>query len=710
MSAGGAAADRRRPKRNSMELDASLRFLPGAGPARARLLAKLELHTLGDLLEHYPRAYLDRTRLTPLGQLRPGEEATAVGTIRSMALRRTRGGRRNVHLLLEDESGIVECIWFNQPFLERVFRRGARLLVAGRVDWYRRLQFKNPEYELLGEAQESLDDSPASAPGIVPVYPLTAGISQKMMRKLVRSALQAAEGTLGEFLPAVLIGERGLLDWPAAQQEIHFPSSHARLAAARRRIGFQELFDLQMLLAISRRRQQQPRTARPLDPPGALWQRLVDALPFQLTAAQQRAIERIRGDLRCDHPMHLLLEGDVGCGKTLVALAAALLAIEAGVQVAFMAPTEILALQHAETFSRLCGPLGVRVACLRGSLPAASARRLRAEIASGAIRLAVGTHALIQQQVAFAELGLVVVDEQHRFGVLQRARLLGKGRTPHALIMTATPIPRTLALTLFGDLDLTVIDEKPPGRHPPRSRLVPAARYAAMLEFIAAQLESGAQAYFVCPLIAASEELDLRAASELFERLTGDGPLRRFRAALLHGRMKSEEKERVMRAFAAGDLDYLVTTTVIEVGVDVPNASLMIVEHPERYGLSQLHQLRGRVGRGRQPAHFFMVAGRGAGREARERLRILVREEDGFRIAEEDLRLRGPGEFFGVRQSGLPPLRVADPVGDPQLLEEARASALRLAAAEPLATLRGTPLWRRLQRRFGERIRLYAVG
>jgi ATP-dependent DNA helicase RecG len=337
-------------------------------------------------------------------------------------------------------------------------------------------------------------------------------------------------------------------------------------------------------------------------------------------------------------------------------------------------------------------------------------RALRSALAAGGIQIALGTHALIQEGVVFHSLGLVIVDEQHRFGVLQRAHLLGKGRTPHALVMSATPIPRTLALTLFGDLDLTVIDEKPPGRVAPKTHLLPEGRYAAMLDYIAGELDRGAQAYFVCPLVEASEELDLKAATELHERLQHEERLAGHRGGLLHGRMKSEEKDRVMRAFAAGEFRYLVSTTVIEVGVDVPNASLMVIEHPERFGLSQLHQLRGRVGRGRQPAHVFLVRRKGIGPDAARRLAVMVGESDGFKIAEEDLRQRGPGDFFGVRQSGLPPLKVADPIGDPGLLESARRDAFDLVAAEGLAALAAGPLWRRLEMRFGDRMKLYAVG
>ncbi len=711
------------------ELSTALRYLKGAGPARAQVLERLELRTLGDLLEHYPRGYLDRTHVTPLGRLAPGPDVTAGGTVRSVSVRRARG-RQDLHAILEDATGHVECVWFNQPYLAQRLKRGTRLLVSGRVEFFRGLRFSNPEMEILDAPEESNSEpdpslgqdgsespprAPAQgispgAPGIVPVYPLTAGISQRMLRRLVRQALQTCESALREFMPAELLQRHQLLAWREAHWQIHFPDSAERLRAARRRIGFQELFDLQLLLAIARSERARPASARPLCGSGEVLTALRGLLPFTLTAAQERAVTQIRADLARDCPMQRLLEGDVGSGKTLVAIASALLAVEAGAQVAFMAPTEILAAQHARTLAQYGSPLGVRSALLVGGLAARHAREIREQVQAGEIDVLIGTHALIQESVAFRALGLVIVDEQHRFGVEQRARLLGKGAAPHALIMTATPIPRTLALALFGDLDLTVLDEKPPGRVPPRTHRVPSHRYADLLGFVARALSTGAQAYFVCPMIAASEDSDLRAAEELHARLQADPVLGRFRGALLHGRMKAEEKAAVMQAFSSREVAFLVSTTVIEVGVDVPNASLMVIEHPERYGLSQLHQLRGRVGRGRQPAHLFLIQRRGVGPEARQRLEILVREDDGFRIAEEDLRQRGPGDFFGVRQSGLPPLKVADPIREPRLLEDAREAAFGWAAAAQSAELRRGPLWSRLAERFGERLRLYGIG
>jgi ATP-dependent DNA helicase RecG len=687
----------------------SLRYLKGAGPARAAQLARLGLETCGDLLEHYPRAYIDRSNPTPLAQLQAGREVTAIGTLRTIALRRLRGGRQQVRAILEDETGRVECVWFNQPYLMQRLARGVRLIVSGRVEFFRRLQFTNPEFELLGADGEASGEE-AGAPGIVPVYPLTAGISQRMMRRLTRQVLELMAGELEEFLPEAIRARRELPEWARACREIHFPPSPAALAAARRRIAFQELFDLQLLLAVSRALFERPRTARPLAGPGRLLAALRATLPFAPTAAQERALEEVRADLARDCPMHRLLEGDVGSGKTLVALGAALIAVEAGAQVALMAPTEILAAQHAATFAQLAEGLEISVAQLTGGMAPREAQAVREAVAAGRVDIVIGTHALFQATVAFRDLGLVIVDEQHRFGVLQRARLLEKGLQPHGLIMSATPIPRTLAMSLFGDLDISLLDEKPPGRQPPKTHLVDVERYGEMLAFLAEQLAAGAQVYFVAPMISASEDSDLKAAEDLFGRLSGEEPLRRFAGGLLHGRMRGEEKEAVMRAFAAGELRFLVATTVIEVGVDVPNASLMVIEHPERYGLSQLHQLRGRIGRGRRPAHCFLIRHPETGGPAHERLQVLVREDDGFRIAEEDLRQRGPGDFFGVRQSGLPPLKVADPVAQPELLAAAREEALALVRARGVDPLRRTPLWRRLTVRLGAGLELYGVG
>jgi ATP-dependent DNA helicase RecG len=715
------------------DLGTSLRYLKGAGPARAQVLARLQLETLADLLEHYPRAYLDRASITPLARVQPGPQVTASGWVRSLAARRSRSGRRDLHLILEDETGRVECVWFSQGYLAQRLRRGMRLVLSGRVDFHRRLRFTNPEFEILEASEASQEASPenggpldsrgsslavqggpapppALGPGIVPVYPLTAGISQRMMRTLVRRAVAVAQDELQEFLPPGILERRSLAPWKTACADIHFPPSQAALAAARRRIAFQEFFDLQLLLALSKRRHERPHSARALAGEGRLLAALLERLPFRPTRAQERAIAEIRGDLARDRPMQRLLEGDVGSGKTLVALAAALTAVEAGAQVALMAPTEILAAQHAGNFARFLEPLGIRSALLSGGKPAREARAVRAALRAGEIPIAVGTQALFQESVDFRALALVIVDEQHRFGVLQRANLIEKGGTPHALIMSATPIPRTLALTLFGDLDISVLDEKPPGRRPPQTHLVPVERYGEMLAYLARELAGGAQAFFVAPMIEASAELDLRAAEELYARLTTSGPLASFRGGLLHGRMKSEEKDTAMRAFAGGELAFLVATTVIEVGVDVPAASLMVIEHPERYGLSQLHQLRGRIGRGRQLAHLFLIRHRDIGEEARSRMQVLVREQDGFRIAEEDLRQRGPGDIFGVRQSGLPPLKLADPVGQPQLLAEAREDAFRLVAVAAEDELRRSQLWRRLEARLGEGLRLYDIG
>lgn len=706
-----------------MDLATPLQYIKGAGPRRAVRLAGMGLVTAGDLIEHYPRSYIDRSRLTPLGSLSPGSEATSLGTVRSITLRRTRGRRQNVHVLLEDSTGLVECVWFNQPFLQKVIHRETRLIVSGRVELFGRLQFKNPEFEIVeksGAVADGAGNGTAGteaeggdntvAPGIVPVYSLTAGISQKIMRQLVSAAVSDGMDQVREFMPADLLRRRELIAWPDAHREIHRPASSEALAKARQRIAYQELFDLQLLLAVSRRYHRRPHSAPTLAGENRLYARMIESLPFQLTGAQVKAIGRIHADLAADVPMHRLLEGDVGSGKTLVALAGALMAVEAGYQVALMAPTEILATQHGATFAKFCGELGVRAELLLGGMPTGQAKTIRAELAAGEIQIVIGTHALIQTAVEFKALGFVIVDEQHRFGVMQRARLLAKGKTPHMLIMTATPIPRTLALTLFGDLDLSVLDEKPAGRVPPKSHLVGEERYEEMLQFIGREIRSGAQCYFVCPLIDTSEKLDLKAATDLYHRLSAHAVLAGLPGALLHGRMKSEEKAAVMSAFVSGKAKYLVSTTVIEVGVDVGNASLMVIEHPERFGLSQLHQLRGRIGRGRQPAFLFMIRRSGVGDEARERMQIMVNESDGFRIAEADLRHRGPGDFFGVQQSGLPALKVADPVLNPQQLAMAREDAFALAAGYDLMELAGTPLWGRLKARFGERMKLYEVG
>ncbi len=701
-----------------MRLADPVQFVPGVGPQRAERLARLEISSVGELLGHLPRSYVDRTRVRPLADLLPGIEATCVATVTSIVSQRVRGGLSLVRATLSDESASATAVWFNQPFLIRQLKAGTRLLLHGKVRLVAaaaRLELQAPEYEVLppGGVAEAL-----SGGRLVPVYPSTQGISQKGLRRAIHEALEKA--VIEDALPEALAAQIGGPSLALAYRHAHFPEDEAQAEAARRRIAFDELFWLQLALGLVKNRQGEtpgPTPARDGDPPpsshprGSLTDRFRSALPFTLTPAQERAVTEISADIERSTPMNRLLQGDVGSGKTVVAALAALRAIECGFQLAYLAPTEVLAAQQAASFRSWFEPLGLKSGLLLGRTRAGERRPLLERLVSGELAALIGTHALLEGPVEFARLGLVVVDEQHRFGVRQRARLREKGRSPHTLVMSATPIPRTLAMTLYGDLDLTVLDEMPPGRTPPTGRLVPEARRGDLLRWTGAQLAQGRRAYFVYPLVEESEELEMRAATQMAAELALLPGFREGGVALLHGRLAGEEKEQILGRFRRGEVRCLVATTVIEVGVDVPEATILVIEHPERFGLSQLHQLRGRIGRGGGESHFFMVVGRGVGRESMERLRILLRETSGFRVAEEDLRLRGPGELMGTAQHGLPTLRAADLTRDQDLLQLAHRKAGELLRLDPGLNRPEQGLVRaRLLELHGQRLPLVDVG
>ncbi len=658
-------------------LRAPVQYLKGVGPARAAALARLGISTVGDLLLHLPRRHQDRSRLTPLRELTQCSEATVQATVAAVSRFRPRRGLVVVKAALTDDSGLAYAVWFNQPYLKEQLRRGMRALFFGRVE--RRggeITLQSPEFEPLdGSAEETWHTG-----RLVPIYPATEGLSQRVLRTLVRTALTLHAAEAEEILPRELRTAHGLPPLPEALWSAHFPETVEAQQAARRRLAFEELLVLQLGLAL--RRRQTARLARPFQyAPGTLVDRFIAALPFPLTAAQQRAISQIAAEMRGPHPLSRLLQGDVGSGKTVVAVAAMLLCVQGGCQAALMAPTEILAEQHYLTVRRLVGDLGVRVVLLTGGRGAAQRTQVRQAVRSGAAEVVVGTHALIEDEVTFARLGLVVVDEQHRFGVMQRARLRRKGFAPDVLVMTATPIPRTLALTLYGDLDVTVLDQLPPGRRPVATYWRQAAARPKVYAFVRQQIAEGRQAYVVCPLIEDSEKLQARAASQLAEELRREF-FPGLTVGLLHGRMSADEKDRVMDAMRRGKIHVLVATTVIEVGIDIPNASVMVIEDADRFGLAQLHQLRGRVGRGVHRSYCILIASPTT-EEGRRRMEVMVATTDGFRIAQEDLRLRGPGELLGTRQHGLPDLLVADLQADLPLIEEAREAAAEIVRRDP---------------------------
>jgi len=657
----------------------ALADLQGVGPQRAKLLAKLDLVTIEDaLVRHLPLRHEDRSQVIPLGRITVGEARTCAGTIAGISPPPRGRGRMPLVVTIRDASGFLNCAWFNQPYLARVLKRGQRLIVHGKVQPYGRgpLQMLVKDFELV----EDEEDEPLHAGRLVPVYPLTEGLTQRPLRRLMKRLVDGWADRLEDPLPERVRAARGLVSLPQAIAAAHFPETEAEQAAARRRLVFDDFFLLEIGLAIRRQREGR-RRGLAMNPSGSLVRRLRASLPYALTSAQERVWSEIRTDMAAPYPMSRLLQGDVGSGKTVVAALAALTAIEAGYQAAIMAPTEILAEQHLMTLGRLLEPLGVRRVLLTSAVKGKARLEAAAAVESGEAGCVIGTHALVQGAVAFKRLGLAVIDEQHRFGVAHRAALRGKGESPDVLVMTATPIPRTLALTLYGDLDVSVLDELPPGRRPIATFSRGGSKRRQIYDFLRAQILEGRQVYVVYPLVEESEASDLRAATEMAERLQRESfPDRRV--GLLHGRLGFADKERVMREFKDGAIDILVSTTVIEVGIDVPNASVMLVEHAERFGLSQLHQLRGRVGRGPWKSYCILIAG-STSEDARRRLEAMTSTNDGFRIAEADLELRGPGDFFGTRQSGLPEFRVADLLRDGAMLEEARREAFALVHADP---------------------------
>jgi ATP-dependent DNA helicase RecG len=656
-----------------------LEALPGVGPQRAKLLAKLGLVTIEDALgQHLPSRHEDRSQILPLGRLTVGEARTCAGTIAGISPPPRGRPRMPLTVMIRDASGFLRCVWFNQPYLARVFKRGQYLIVHGKVQPYGRgpLQMQVKDYELV----EDEEDETLHTGRLVPVYPATEGLTQRPLRRLMKRLVDGWADTIEDPLPATVREKLGLLPLGQAIRGAHFPDTDASQSLARGRLVFDDFFLLEIGLALRRHREGR-RRGLAMNPRGDLAQRLLAGLPYTLTAAQERVRREIKMDMAEPYPMNRLLQGDVGSGKTVVAALAMVTAIEAGYQAALMAPTEILAEQHMMTLQALLEPLGARVVLLTSAVKGKARQAAVEAVESGAAACAVGTHALVQGGVAFKRLGLAVIDEQHRFGVGHRAALRGKAESPDVLVMTATPIPRTLALTLYGDLDVSVLDELPPGRKPVRTEAREEKARQKIYAFLRDEMTAGRQVYVVCPLVEESEVSDLRAATEMAERLQGQVFPER-RVGLIHGRLGFLEKERVMREFKEGALHVLVATTVIEVGIDVPNASVMLVEHAERFGLSQLHQLRGRVGRGPFKSFCILLAG-AAGEDGQRRIEAMTETNDGFKIAEVDLALRGPGEFFGTRQSGLPEFRVADLLRDGAVLETARREAFAVVQADP---------------------------
>jgi len=700
-------------------LTQSIQFLKGVGPARAQMLRRLGIETIGDALALLPRRYDDRTNLKPIRSLQVGTQETFEGTILVSGSSRTRRARRLYEMIVGDATGTMRCLWFqfHEAYMRQRYRTGQRVIVTGevRINAYsgQRKEVHHPDLELI-EADER---EPLHTGRMVPVYPATEGLHQKTLRTVIKRIVDEYAHQVEDCLPPALRERLHLMEASQALREVHFPSADADLEAlnhwsseAHRRLVFEEFFLLELGLALRQRDTTIEERRVAYRGTGVLADQLRTQLAFKLTTAQEHVLAEIMANMRRPHPMNRLLQGDVGSGKTIVALLAMLLAIESGFQAAIMVPTEILAEQHYLTMRRLVEPLGVRVMLLTSAIKGSRRRELLETIAAGDVDLIVGTHALIQEGLEFKALGLAVIDEQHRFGVLQRATLKRKGYSPDVLVMTATPIPRTLAMTVYGDLEVSIIDELPPGRLPVITQLCYESRRGQSYELMRQVLRQGRQVYVVYPLIEESEKTDLRAATAMAEQLQRE-VLPEFRVGLLHGRLKSNHKEHIMRAFSTGDLEVLVSTTVIEVGVDVPNATLMLVEHAERFGLAQLHQLRGRVGRSHHQAYCLLMADFPMSEEAKQRLQTLTEHDDGFMIAERDLEIRGPGEFLGTRQSGLPELRVAHLIRDQRVLAEARREAFALVAEDPhLSRPEHEGLRQALMNRWQQKFELMHVG
>jgi ATP-dependent DNA helicase RecG len=695
-------------------------YLKGVGPYRAELLAKRGMRTFEDLLGYLPFRYEDRIRFAKIREVAPGQVYTVQAEVSGGSLVRytqARGGM--YHLLVRDDTGSLPCKFFHGSYLEKTFKAGQRIVIHGKaeLDPNRpgRIEMINPEYELLGAGEADSTE----VGRIVPIYEAIGGISSRVMRRIIYQALEKFGGRMPDPLPAELLARYKFPSRRDAIHFVHFPPQTESVEAlnsfrsqAHQRLIFEEFFFYQLSVAIRKKAaQQQPGIAFRVREP-AVREAIKRVLPFKPTDAQKRALAEIAADLERSVPMNRLLQGDVGSGKTIVALEAATIVIENGYQTALMAPTEILAVQHYLAARKIFARAGYGVELLISGMRTAEKKAALDRVRSGAAQLVVGTHALLEPQVEFARLGLVIVDEQHRFGVLQRKELMDKGTSPDVLVMTATPIPRTLSLTVYGDLDISVIDQMPPGRVPIVTRWSSEAHLPGVWEFLRREIESGRQAYVVYPVIeqskSAESQRSLKAAIVEFEKLRSViFPNRRV--GLLHGRMKSNEKENIMEQFRRREIDILVATTVIEVGVDVPNATVMVIEHAERFGLSQLHQLRGRIGRGGQKGTCILIAPKTPGDDARMRLETMVRTTNGFEIAETDLKIRGPGEFFGTRQHGELGFHIANPLRDFELLELARREALSLVES-PEAEQTRHRLLAQLPQEWQRRYRLASVG
>lgn len=693
----------------AQQLATPVQFLKGVGAQRAELLARLDLYTAADLLFYFPRDYQDLTDLQSVEDLTEDVLVRLRGVVAEVDSRSSRAGKTILGVLVRCGDGaatnFVRAMWFNMPHMRSRFEVGQRVLLSGKARLRAgRWEFVHPRIQWIDES----DPADASR-SILPLYSLTDGIGHGYIRRLVQICLEQYLPLLDEVFPAEFLAAHQLMPLREALPQIHFPQSRELLERARRRFVYQELFVLQLALAVRRLRLQVEGSAPTLEVTAKIDARIRRLLPFAMTAGQESAVREISIDLARHYPMNRLLQGDVGSGKTIVALYAVLACVAHGYQAAIMAPTEVLARQHERTLGKLLSASRVRWTTLVGGLASGERRTVLDDINSGKLDVVIGTHAILNEQVEFAKLGLVVIDEQHKFGVRQRAKLRGAAMAPHYLVMTATPIPRSMTMTIFGDLDVSTIRDAPPGRQPVKTYLAGDEQRSKWWDFLSRKLHEGRQAYVIAPLVDAVEDDERTGVTELYQRLA-NGPLAAFRLGLMHGRMSAEEKESAMAAFASGRTQVLVATTVVEVGVDVPNATLMTIEDGQGFGLSQLHQLRGRIVRGMHPG-FCCVFANPTTEEGKKRLESFVESTDGFRLAEIDFALRGPGDLLGTKQHGLPPLRIADLVRDSAVVEEARRDAMEFVRRDPgLSKPEHQLLRRQMQKRYGEVLDLGDVG
>ncbi len=662
-----------------MVLDTPIQYVKGIGPKRAVLFKRLGIETLNDLIYFIPKRYEDRSNLKPINSLESDTYQTILCYVVDIQEERIRNNLTLVKARVRDSTGEAIAIWFNQTYLKNILKKGTKLYLYGNITRrFGRIEIQNPDYE-IADSDETIHTG-----RIIPIYPLTEGLSQKIVRNIIWNTLNQYLDELEEFLPVEILDKYGFPDIKSAIQEVHFPNSEESLRKAKERLTFEEFFLLQ--LAILRRRMALLEENAPVIKISRdIEEKFFKSLPFELTNAQKRVIEDIKRDIASGKSMQRLLQGDVGSGKTVVAAYFLYVVACNGYQSAIMAPTEILAQQHYDRIGPLLSNLGLETALLIGSTKEKEKQEIKEKLALGELPVVIGTHALIQEDIEFKNLVGIVIDEQHRFGVMQRMALRNKGLSPHFLVMSATPIPRTLALTLYGDLDISVIDELPSGRLPVATYWASGEQRAQVYNMVRKIVRSGQQAYIVCPLIEESEKLEAESAVALAKKMQED-VFPEFKVGLLHGKMSISEKEEVMNRFRNGEINILVSTTVIEVGVDVPNATVMVIENAERFGLSQLHQLRGRVGRGNLKSYCILISDLNT-EEARERIKIMTKTQNGFEIAEADLRLRGPGELNGTRQHGIPDFKVGNIIRDARILELAREEALKLLKKDPTLSL-----------------------